>query len=255
MTSSSAAGGRAENSSRDPSGAGLAIELRNVSKAYPGTKALDGVSFALKRHAILGLVGENGAGKSTLLSIINGSVRPDSGLLAIGGDSVRFGHPTEASRHGVATVFQEQGLIPTIPVYENIFLGRETKFLVGGFLRQKAMIAEAAEVLEELQVDVNPRALTGALSFGQRQLVEIAKAFALRRIYPVEPIILLDEPTSALSDHETAKLFEGMARWRSQASFVFVSHRLADIFATCDEIVAMKDGRVVDQRPVAGIDA
>jgi ribose transport system ATP-binding protein len=109
-------------------------------------------------------------------------------------------------------------------------------------------------VLGELQVEVDPRALTGALSFGQRQLVEIAKAFALRRIYPIEPIILLDEPTSALSDQETAKLFEGMARWRTQASFVFVSHRLADIFATCDEIVAMKDGRVVDQRPTSGID-
>lgn len=225
-----------------------------MSKAYPGTKALDGVSFTLKRHTVLGLVGENGAGKSTLLSIINGSVRPDSGFLSIGGQGVRFGHPTEAARHGVATVFQEQGLIPTIPVYENIFLGREKKFLVGGFLRQKAMIAEAAKVLEELQVEVDPKAMTGALSFGQRQLVEIAKSFALRRIYPVEPIILLDEPTSALSDHETAKLFEGMARWREQASFVFVSHRLADIFATCDEIVALKDGSVVGQRPTSGID-
>jgi ribose transport system ATP-binding protein len=254
VTSAAAAGGRGESFPREPSVAGLAIALSNVSKAYPGTKALDGVSFALRRHSVLGLVGENGAGKSTLLSIINGSVRPDSGLLTINGVSSRFGHPSEAARHGVATVFQEQGLIPTIPVYENIFLGREEKFLVGGFLRQKAMIAEAAEVLGELQVEVDPRALTGALSFGQRQLVEIAKAFALRRIYPIEPIILLDEPTSALSDQETAKLFEGIARWRMQASFVFVSHRLADIFATCDEIVAMKDGRVVDQRPASGID-
>jgi ribose transport system ATP-binding protein len=240
---------------RPSAGGPMAIVLEDVSKAYPGVKALDGVNFSLKRHSVLGLVGENGAGKSTLLSIINGSVRPDSGTLAIDGHPVRFGHPTEAAGHGVATVFQEQGLIANIPVYENVFLGREAKFAIGGgLLRQKAIIAETAAVLEDLQVDVDPRALTGSLSFGQRQLVEIAKAFALSRVYPVEPIILLDEPTSALSDQETAKLFEGVARWRTRASFVFVSHRLADIFATCDEIVAMKDGRVVDQRPTSGID-
>jgi ribose transport system ATP-binding protein len=210
-----------------------AIVLQDVSKAYPGVKALDEVSFSLKRHSVLGLVGENGAGKSTLLSIINGSVRPDSGTLSIDGHPVRFGHPTEAAQHGVATVFQEQGLIATIPVYENIFLGRERKFLAGaGFLRQRAMITEAKAVLDDLHVDVDPRAPTGSLSFGQRQLVEIAKAFALSRVYPVEPI----------------------ARWRTRASFVFVSHRLADIFATCDEFVALKDGRVVDQRSTTGID-
>ncbi|PTE11018.1 sugar ABC transporter ATP-binding protein [Mesorhizobium helmanticense] len=231
-----------------------ALELRDISKTYPGTNALTGVSFVLRRHQMLGLVGENGAGKSTLLSIINGTVRPDTGTISINGEAVRFGHPTEAARNGVATVFQEQGLIPTIPVFENIFLGRETKFTVAGGLRRKAMIAEARAVLEELEVDVSPTALTGALSFGQRQLVEIAKAFALSRVYPVEPIILLDEPTSALSDHETAKLFDGINRWRSRASFVLVSHRLSDVFAICDEVVALKDGHVVDQRPIKSID-
>src|SRR6201996_3640892 len=125
-----------------------AIVLQDVSKAYPGVKALDGVSFSLTRHSVMGLVGENGAGKSTLLSIINGSVRPDSGTLSIGGHPVRFGHPTEAARHGVATVFQEQGLIPTIPVYENIFLGREWKFTAAGFLRRRTMISIAREVLD-----------------------------------------------------------------------------------------------------------
>ncbi|MCB1487554.1 MAG: sugar ABC transporter ATP-binding protein [Bauldia sp.] len=231
-----------------------ALELTDISKSYPGTKALSGVSFVLRRHRVLGLVGENGAGKSTLLSIINGTVRPDTGSIAIGGEHVRFGHPTEAARHGVATVFQEQGLIPTIPVFENIFLGREEKFTVAGVLRQSAMIAEAKAVLDELGVDVSPTVLTGTLPFGQRQLVEIAKAFALSRVYPVEPIILLDEPTSALSDNETTKLFDGIQRWRERASFILVSHRLADIFATCDEFVALKDGTLVDQRPTSTID-
>jgi ribose transport system ATP-binding protein len=251
----------AEAPSRDPASEAAggassdvpALALRDVSKSYPATKALEGVSFTLRRHGMLGLVGENGAGKSTLLSIVNGTVRPDSGFVAINGHAVRFGHPTEAARQGVATVFQEQGLIPTLPVYENIFLGREQKFVVAGALKQKAMIAEAKAVLQELELEISPVAPTGSLSFGQRQLVEIAKAFALSRVYPVEPIILLDEPTSALSDKEAAKLFDGVRRWRTKASFVLVSHRLADVFALCDEVVALRDGRVVDQRPIDSI--
>ncbi|MEO9614000.1 MAG: sugar ABC transporter ATP-binding protein [Nitratireductor sp.] len=226
-----------------------ALQLEGISKSYPGTKALTDASLVLRRNHVLGLVGENGAGKSTLLSIINGTVRPDAGTILIYGERVGFGHPADAARHGVATVFQEQGLISTIPVYENIFLGREGKFNSAGVLRQKAMIREAREVLEELGVDVDPKTLTGTLPFGTRQLVEIAKAFALSRVYPVEPIILLDEPTSALSDNETSKLFDGMKRWRERASFILVSHRLSDIFETCDEVVALKDGQVVDQRP------
>lgn len=230
-----------------------ALELRGITKSYPGVTALSDVSFVLQRHQMIGLVGENGAGKSTLLSIVNGTVRPDNGSIAINGAEVRFGHPTQAARNGIATVFQEQGLISNIPVFENIFLGREGKFAMGGWLRRKAMIDEARQVLDELQVDIDPTASTGILSFGERQLVEIAKAFALSRIYPVEPIILLDEPTSALSDVEAEKLFAGIRRWRSRASFVLVSHRLADVFATCDEVVALKDGRVIDQRPTGSI--
>ena len=231
-----------------------ALELHDVSKSYPGTKALSAVSFTLKRFGILGLVGENGAGKSTLLSIINGTVKPDHGSVSINGDNVGFGHPSDAARHGVATVFQEQGLIAGIPVYENIFLGREGKYSKAGFLNRSAMIRTAREVLDELEVDVDPTTLTGDLSFGHRQLVEIAKAFALGRVYPVEPIILLDEPTSALSDKEAAKLFDGMKRWRAKGSFVLVSHRLGDIFTMCDEVVALKDGAVVLQRPIADVD-
>ena len=254
MTSATAAAARPEVSPGGRSVDVPALELSGVSKTYPGTRALSDVSFTLERHGMLGLVGENGAGKSTLLSIINGTVRPDSGSVLINGHAVRFGHPSDAARHGVATVFQEQGLIPTLPVYENIFLGREARFSVTGALRQRAMVAEAKAVLDELEVDVDPRAPTASLSFGRRQLVEIAKAFALSRIYPVEPIILLDEPTSALSDNEAAKLFDGIARWRRKASFILVSHRLADIFATCDEVVALKDGAVVGRRATAETD-
>ena len=229
-----------------------ALELDGVSKAYNGIPAIQNISFSLKRNHVLGLVGENGAGKSTILGVINGVVSPDTGHLRIHGDAATFGHPDEAARHGVATVFQEQGLIPQLLVYENMFLGREAKYSVGGILRRQTMIAEAQAVLDDLNIDnVDPRAVTGDLSFGQRQLVEIAKAFALARVYPVEPIILLDEPTSALSEKEAAKLFDGIQHWRSKASIIIVSHSMADIFRCCDEIVALKDGNVVAQLAAA----
>ncbi|MCV9999648.1 sugar ABC transporter ATP-binding protein [Pararhizobium sp. YC-54] len=226
----------------------LALELDGISKAYNGIPAVQNICFKLKKHHVLGLVGENGAGKSTILGVINGVVSPDAGHMRIYGKAATFGHPDEAARHGVATVFQEQGLVPQLPVYENMFLGRENKFSVGGVLRRRSMIAEAQAVLDELQIDnVDPCAVTGDLSFGQRQLVEIAKAFALARVYPVEPIILLDEPTSALSEKEAGKLFDGIQHWRTKASIIIVSHSMADIFRCCDDIVALKDGRGVAQ--------
>lgn len=225
-----------------------ALELESVSKAYNGIPAVQDISFRLRKHRVLGLVGENGAGKSTILGVINGVVSPDAGHLRIYGETAAFGHPEEAARLGVATVFQEQGLVPQLHVYENMFLGRETKFSVGGVLRRQKMIEEAQAVLDDLEItDIDPRAITGNLSFGQRQLVEIAKAFALARVYPVEPVILLDEPTSALSEQEAAKLFDGIQHWRNKASIIIVSHSMADIFRCCDDIVALKDGQVVAQ--------
>lgn len=229
-----------------------ALELKGISKAYNGIPAVTDIAFRLRRHHVLGLVGENGAGKSTILGVINGVVRPDGGELAIHGEAATFGHPEEAARHGVATVFQEQGLVPQLYVYENMFLGREENYTIGGVLRRATMIAEAQAVFDELGIDnIDPQRLTGDLSFGQRQLVEIAKAFALARVYPVEPIILLDEPTSALSEEEANKLFDGIQRWREKASIILVSHSMADIFRVSDDIVALKDGEVVAQLPAA----
>lgn len=226
----------------------VALELMGVSKSYNGIPAIRDVSFRLRKNTVLGLVGENGAGKSTILGTINGVVSPDEGVVRIHGEQAHLGHPEEAARHGIATVFQEQGLVPQLKVYENVFLGREAKFTTFGVLERDRMIRVTQEVLEDLGIDnVDPKAVTGDLSFGQRQLVEIAKAFALSRVYPVEPIILLDEPTSALSENEANKLFEGIAQWRSKASIIIVSHSMADIFRCCDEIVALKDGQVMQQ--------
>lgn len=227
------------------------LELRDVSKSWGPVKALRSVSLTLKRHAVLGLVGENGAGKSTLISIINGTVRPSAGSVRVNGNDVNVGHPSEAGRLGIATVFQEQGLIPNLPVYENILLGREAEFARAGVLSASKMIALTREVLSGLELDIDPLAITGELPFGRRQLVEIAKAFAVGKVWPVEPIILLDEPTSALSESETQLLFNSIRRWRGKASIIFVSHHLKDVFAVCDDVVALKDGEVSGNWPIA----
>jgi ribose transport system ATP-binding protein len=234
---------------------GVVLDARHLSKAYPGVQALADVSLTLRRGEVVGVVGENGAGKSTLLGILNGGVRPDSGTLTIEGDEVPFGKPAESARRGVATVYQEQGLVPTMTVYENLFLGREARFAAaGGYLRRRAMIAAAKETLDALQVDVSPTAFVGRLSFSHRQVVEIAKAFAISTAFDVDPIILLDEPTSALSEHETEQLLQNIRLWRDRGSFLFVSHRLAHVFQVCDRIAALKDGQLIAQLGVDAID-
>ncbi|SHF76552.1 ribose transport system ATP-binding protein [Kaistia soli DSM 19436] len=227
-----------------------ALELRAVTKRYGTVTALGGVDLVLPRHGVLGLVGENGAGKSTLISVINGTARPTDGQILVNGRAVSLGSPSEAARAGIATVFQEQGLVANLRVYENMLLGREQQFSRAGVLGSAAMKRFARKVLGELGIVIDPDAITGELAFGERQLLEIAKAFALGHLYPVEPIVLLDEPTSALSDRETDILFESIRRWRGKASIVLVSHRLSDVFAVCDAVTTLKDGRVSGHWPI-----
>lgn len=228
----------------------LALKLLSVTKTYGSFTAVDDITLTVTRNSVLGLVGENGAGKSTILSLINGTNRPDRGTIEIDGVTVGYGHPMESARHGVATVFQEQGLIPSLPVYENIFLGRETRFIKNGLLRRNAMAKAAGKVLEDLGVDIDPTTLTQNLSFGSRQLVEIGKAFATTSVYDAAPIILLDEPTSALSAVETDLLFDNIRKWRDRATFILVSHRLSDLQAVCDDVAVLRDGALVAQLPI-----
>jgi ribose transport system ATP-binding protein len=237
--------------SLDPAVEALALEMTGITKRYGSFTAVDGVDLSVRPHTVLGLVGENGAGKSTILSIINGTNRPDSGTMEIAGSVVGYGNPLEAAEHGVATVFQEQGLIPSLPVYENMFLGREKRFTHRGILRRRSMIDEAAKVLHDLGVEIDPTRVTQNLSFGQRQLVEIGKAFATTAGHDAHPIILLDEPTSALSAVETELLFDNVRRWRERATFVLVSHRLSDLQALCDDVAVLRDGSLIAQLPIA----
>lgn len=224
-----------------------AVQLADVSKAYGAVKALTGVSLELHEGEILGLVGENGAGKSTLIGILSGAVSPDEGTLTVSSEQVSTGDPRALADRGVAVVTQEQSLAPALRVYENLFLGHEN--VAGGpgpFLRRRTLRQAAREILDECGLSTIPvNATVSSLSYPQRQLVEIAKAFAWARLSGTRPIILLDEPTSGLSEAEVEVLFALVRRWQSEAAFIFVSHILRDVLAMCTRLVVLKDGQLI----------
>ncbi|MFC3059462.1 sugar ABC transporter ATP-binding protein [Paenirhodobacter populi] len=221
-------------------------ELRAVEKKFPGVHALKSVDFKIARGEIVGLVGENGAGKSTLMKVIYGAYQPDGGQILIDGKAVRFANPRQAMEKGIGMVFQEQSLIPNLTVMENIFLGYQEQFTRLGVIDWKAMAAAARKQLAKVKLDIDPRMVTSALSFAQRQLVELAKVLTLEERVEGDLVILLDEPTSVLNKEEVALLFKLVRELTSRASFIFVSHRMDEVMDLSDRIYVMKDGQVMD---------
>jgi ribose transport system ATP-binding protein len=228
---------------------GPLIEARGVDKAFPGVQALSGVDLTVHRGEIVGLVGENGAGKSTLLSVLSGTVRPDAGAVHVRGREVQFGNYREATLEGVFRIYQELALVPNLTVYENLFLSHEGRFRRLGVLRRGAMLRRARELLARFGHDwIDPARPTAAYDFSTRQVLEIIKAFALGELLDVEaPVILLDEPTTALTRDEADFLGELLGRVRSEAALVFVSHRLSEVLELSDRVYILKDGRVVEE--------
>ena len=215
-----------------------ALELRNISKAFPGVQALDGVDLVMRAGEIHALVGENGAGKSTLLKIITGIYRPDEGTLEVEGVPQSFGSPRDALHAGIGIVHQERNLIPKFSVAENITL-EQPPVRNGQWIDRERMHQESARWLDLLQVAIDPEQLVENLSVAQRQLVEIAKALSLR-----SRILLLDEPTASLTPHETAVLFDILQRLRGEGvAILFVSHKLEEILANCDRVTVLRDGK------------
>jgi ribose transport system ATP-binding protein len=221
-------------------------EMQKVDKKFPGVHALKAVVFHIKRGEIVGLVGENGAGKSTLMKIIYGAYQPDSGKILLNGKEVHFANPREALASGIGMVFQEQSLIPSLTIMENIFLGYESQFIRLGFINWKAMAAAARRQLAKVKLDLDPATVTSKLSFAQRQLVELAKVLTLEERVKGDLVILLDEPTSVLAGEEVQLLFKLIRELTTRASFIFVSHRIDEVMAISDRIYVMKDGAVVD---------
>jgi ribose transport system ATP-binding protein len=221
------------------------LEVRSVSKTFPGVKALEDVSFAINKGEVVGLIGENGAGKSTLLKILNGIYMPDGGGVFVNGKPVSINSPREAFDTGIAMVFQEQSVLPTLTVAENIFLGREEEFIRFGLISKRRMNEAAASELAKVHLNVNPATRCADLTFAQRQMVEIAKALSLDSRIKGDVTVLLDEPTSVLEKKEVDLLFRIVNDLKHRASFVFISHRLEEVLHISDRIYVLRDGKSV----------
>lgn len=225
-------------------------ELDNITKTYPGVRANDGVSMTLYPGEIHGLLGENGSGKSTLIKILSGVHQPDSGSIRYLGEEVRLENPIAARRKGVATVFQEFSLVPTLTVAENIFLGRPLRKNGGLLLDWKRMRHEASDILKKLQIEIEPDRLVGELSVAEQQLVEIAKSIQLD-----SKMLILDEPTTALGEHEIKALHALLRRMkRHGVAILYISHRLDEVVALVDVVTILKDGKVVSTREQSSLD-
>lgn len=215
------------------------FEMRDIGKSFPAVRALDGVSIDLYPGEIHAVVGENGAGKSTLIKILAGVYSEYDGEMRIEGKVQRFSSVRESERAGIAVVFQELSLVPDLTVGENIFLGREPSRF--GVVQWDELYSKASRVLGELGLDLDPRAKTGPLGTGTQQLVEIAKALSHDA-----RILVLDEPTAALTDHEAENLFAILNRLSAQdIGIIYVSHRLQEVFRLSRRITVLRDGRTI----------
>jgi ribose transport system ATP-binding protein len=228
------------------------LEMRGIRRSFPGVVALDDVSFSCAAGEIHALCGENGAGKSTLMRILGGVYQPEAGEIRIDGATVRFHHPVEARRLGISIIHQELSLLPDRTVAENVFLGMEPGRW--GMLDRAAMMAGAEQRLRRLGATIPADRPVRGLSIAEQQIVEIAKAL----IHNTR-ILVMDEPTAALDDAETERLFALVRQLRDDGvAIVFVSHRMPQVFAIADEITVLKDGRRVgagrrDQLAVADV--
>jgi ABC-type sugar transport system ATPase subunit len=225
------------------------LEVRGVSKRFPGVQALAEVDLSLAAGEVLALVGENGAGKSTLIKILAGALRPDAGEVRLYGCRGELASPAEARRRGIAVMYQEFSLVPALSVAANIFLGRETSAV--GVIAQRGEWRRARELLEQLgAANIDPRTPCRALSTAQQQLVEIAKALATDA-----RLLVMDEPTAALSPAESERLLAIARGLRARGlGILFVSHRLEEVLQVADRVMVLRDGRLVAMRPRGEVD-
>ena len=225
------------------------LELKDITKIFPGVIALNQVSFSVTQGTVHGIVGENGAGKSTMMNIISGILKADAGELFIEGERVEFSSRHDALNKGVGIVFQELSLIPTLSIAENIFANR-LPLTKGGLINWKRLWAEAKNVLEAFNVNLSPRMLISQISAANQQLVEIITAVSSN-----PKILILDEPTSSLTKVETEILFANIRRLKEEGcTIIYISHHLKEVFNVCDNISIFKDGQHVCDAVVPEID-
>ncbi|WP_400162714.1 sugar ABC transporter ATP-binding protein [Brevibacillus sp. TJ4] len=217
------------------------LEMKEISKSFPGVKVLNNVQLSLSGGELLALMGENGAGKSTLMKILGGIYERDSGTIVVKGAVQENMTPDLASKLGIAIIHQELNLIPHLSVMENIFLGREFTYGKSGFVNWRKMRHETKYWLEQLGIEMDPDVLVGDLSVGQQQMIEIAKALSMQA-----DILVLDEPTAALTNREIEALFQVIASLKEKGvGMIYISHRMEEIFQVSDRITVLRDGQYV----------
>jgi inositol transport system ATP-binding protein len=217
---------------------GALLEARDIRKAFPGVLALEDVSLQVKRGTVHALVGENGAGKSTLMRIIAGIYPPDAGELRLHGRYVQFGSPRAALQHGIAMIHQELNLLPSMSVAENVWIGREPRNALG-LISHRELHRRTRLLLERLQIDIDPQAQLRTLSIAARQMIEIARALSHR-----SELIIMDEPTSALTDRDAEHLFGIVRTLRAEGKgILYITHRLDELYEIADEVSVLRDGR------------
>ena len=225
------------------------LELRNIHKSFPGTKALDGVSVSFAPGEIHALIGENGAGKSTLLKIITGLYQPDDGEILFDGEPLHFQTYRDSLRAGIDIVHQEIQIIPESTVAESIMINRLNAFGRGGIIDWKKLYAAAHPYMEMVDLKIPPDTLLKSLSAAQKRLSQIARALA-----GDAKVILLDEPTGALTDHESRNLFRVLRGLRERGvTLVFVSHKFEEVFSLCDRATVLRDGRYIGTHRIADL--
>lgn len=217
------------------------LEMKQISKSFPGVKVLENVQLNLKSGELVALMGENGAGKSTLMKILGGIYGRDAGTILVKGAAQEKMTPDIASKLGIAIIHQELNLISHLSVMENIFLGREFTYGRSGFVNWAKMRKEAKHWLKQLEIDLDPDTLVGDLSVGQQQMIEIAKALSMQA-----DILVLDEPTAALTHREIDALFQVIASLKQKGvGMIYISHRMEEIFQVSDRITVLRDGQYV----------
>ena len=215
------------------------VKMDNITKTFPGVKALDDVSFTLKRHEVVALLGENGAGKSTLVKVLSGVHNCESGDIYIDGERVENLSPKKAQELGITIIHQELNMCPHLTVAENIFLGRELSRY--SFMNNRLMHKRAREILDQLDIDIDTEALVGDLPMSKQQMVEIARALSVN-----SKILIMDEPTSSLSSKEIDELFAIIRTLKAKGcGIIYISHRLDELVHIVDRVVIMRDGKYI----------
>ncbi|TDT56505.1 monosaccharide ABC transporter ATP-binding protein (CUT2 family) [Fonticella tunisiensis] len=225
------------------------LEMKNISKTFPGVRALNNVQLKVKKGTVHALMGENGAGKSTLMKILIGMYRPDGGTIKFKGKEVKFKSTHDALQAGISMIHQELSPVPYMTIAENIFLGRESLYKKTFWVNDREMERKTEELLKQLEISLNPKMKMKELSTAYTQMVEIAKAISYN-----SELIIMDEPTSAITEREVEHLFK-IIEWlkKKGVSIIYISHKMDEIFKIADEITVFRDGSYVDTCSVKNI--